>query len=93
MVCQVTGHAKVPVRCLQWAAGRLYGAGLHGKLFHVDLRTLRFSNACDSYGGAVWSLAAHPGGKVLAAGCGDGQVRGSSAWRTARSSSSARRRR
>eukprot|EP00941_MAST-03F_sp_MAST-3F-sp1_P001741 g1741.t1 len=73
--CRIPGSEKVDVKSLQWCAGRLFAAGLHGKIFEVDLVKMCFVNGTDSFGGAVWSFASMPGNNMLAAGCEDGSVR------------------
>lgn len=75
-LCHVTGGETINVRSLQWCNERLFCAGLHGKIFEVDLERMCFTNGIDSYGGPVWALAAAPNNiPMLAAACEDGAVR------------------
>lgn len=54
---------------------RLFSGGLDGQLTEWDPVGLAPRLASDSYGGAVWALAASPSGSHLAAACEDGTVR------------------
>lgn len=54
---------------------RLFGCGLDGTVFEVDLVRLCFTNARDAYGGAAWCMRASSSGALLAVGCEDGCVR------------------
>ena len=64
------------VRGLVWKGKeRLFGAGIDGMVFEVDLALLGYKAEVDSFGGAVWALDISSSGEVLAAGCEDGRVR------------------
>ena len=54
---------------------RLFGAGLQGQLFEVNLRELSVENQSDSYGGPVWMMDKNPQNSTLACACEDGSLR------------------
>ncbi len=54
---------------------RLFVGGLDTSLVEVDPRRMAVAHRRDSYGGAVWCLAACPERDVLAVGCEDGGVK------------------
>lgn len=59
----------------QSEAVRLFGCGLDGTVFEVDLSRLCYKNVRDAYGGSAWSMKAAPSLSLLAVGCEDGSVR------------------
>lgn len=54
---------------------RLFGCGLDGTVFEVDLVRLCYKNVRDAYGGAAWCLRPADALSLLAVGCEDGSVR------------------
>eukprot|EP01116_Phalansterium_solitarium_P016368 TRINITY_DN3799_c0_g1_i1.p1 TRINITY_DN3799_c0_g1~~TRINITY_DN3799_c0_g1_i1.p1 ORF type:complete len:729 (-),score=241.30 TRINITY_DN3799_c0_g1_i1:172-2358(-) len=72
---RIAGSENNSVQSLCWVGDRLFSAGLHGSISEWDLTNLRIQRSHDSYGGAVWALAASHSGQWLAAGCEDGTVR------------------
>lgn len=54
---------------------RLFGAGLQGQLFEIDLKEMRVVVQSDSYGGPVWMADRHPNNDTLACACEDGSLR------------------
>lgn len=54
---------------------RLFGCGLDGTVFEVDLLRLRYKNVRDAYGGAAWCMRPAAALSLLAVGCDDGTVR------------------
>lgn len=54
---------------------RLFGCGLDGTVFEVDLLRLCYHNVRDAYGGAAWCMRAASSIALLAVGCEDGSVR------------------
>lgn len=54
---------------------RLFGCGLDGTLFEVDLERLCYKNVRDAFGGAVWCMRASSPLSLLAIGCEDGSLR------------------
>lgn len=54
---------------------RLFGCGLDGTIFEVDLLKLCYTNVRDVYGGAAWCMRAIHSLSLLAVGCEDGAVR------------------
>lgn len=59
----------------QQEPARLFGCGLDGTVFEVDLVRLRYQNVRDAYGGAAWCMRASSTLSLLAVGCEDGSVR------------------
>lgn len=53
---------------------RLFGAGLQGQLFEIDLKEMRVVVQSDSYGGPVWMADRHPNNDTLACACEDGSL-------------------
>eukprot|EP00903_Cladosiphon_okamuranus_P017749 g16338.t1 len=56
-------------------AARLFGCGLDGTVFEVDLLKLCYKNVRDAYGGAAWCMRPAAALSLLAVGCDDGTVR------------------
>lgn len=54
---------------------RLFGCGLDGTVFEVDLLRLCYKNIRDAYGGAAWCMRPAASLSLLAVGCEDGSVR------------------
>ena len=54
---------------------RLFGTGLQGQLFEVDLKEMRVVVQSDSYGGPVWMADRHPNNDTVACACEDGSLR------------------
>lgn len=54
---------------------RLFGCGLDGTVFEVDLLRLCYKNVRDAYGGAAWCMRPAAALSLLAIGCEDGSVR------------------
>lgn len=54
---------------------RLFGCGLDGTVFEVDLLRLCYKNTRDAYGGAAWCMRPAAALSLLAVGCDDGTVR------------------
>lgn len=54
---------------------RLFGCGLDGTVFEVDLSRLCYKNVRDAYGGAAWCMRPAAALSLLAVGCDDGSVR------------------
>ncbi|CAN0109291.1 unnamed protein product, partial [Ectocarpus sp. 8 AP-2014] len=57
------------------AIARLFGCGLDGTVFEVDLLRLCYKNVRDAYGGAAWCMRPAAPLGLLAVGCEDGSVR------------------
>lgn len=78
---RIPGDGLPSVSCLAWASAgthsyeRLFAAGKDGKVREVDFARCGWRNVCDSFGGAVWSIALNSAQDVLAVGCEDGGVR------------------
>ena len=72
----VRGAASVKLTALLWTPeGRLFGTALNGCLFELDLHRLIAKNHCDSFGGAIWSIAGHFSTETIVVGCEDGRIR------------------
>ncbi|XP_062817577.1 U3 small nucleolar RNA-associated protein 4 homolog [Anolis carolinensis] len=72
----IPGHGTQVPEALCWVAGgRLFGAGLSGDIFEYDLQKLCIKYSLDAFGGALWSMEAHPNGTQLAVGCDDGSIK------------------
>lgn len=54
---------------------RLFGCGLDGTVFEVDLLRLCYKNVRDAYGGAAWCMRPAASLCLLAVGCEDGSIR------------------
>lgn len=54
---------------------RLFGCGLDGTVFEVDLLRLCYKNVRDAYGGAAWCMRPAASLSLLAVGCEDGSIR------------------
>lgn len=54
---------------------RLFGCGLDGTVFEVDLLKLCYKNVRDAYGGAAWCMRPAASLSLLAVGCEDGSIR------------------
>lgn len=54
---------------------RLFGCGLDGTVFEVDLLRLCYKNVRDAYGGSAWCMRAATSLSLLAIGCEDGSIR------------------
>ena len=54
---------------------RLFGCGLDGTVFEMDLLRLCYKNVRDAYGGAAWCMRPATALSLLAVGCEDGTVR------------------
>lgn len=79
---RVPGQKGKGLRSLVWINGssegeaaRLFGCGLDGTVFEVDLVRLCYKNVRDAYGGSAWCMRAAPSLALLAVGCEDGSVR------------------
>ena len=57
------------------AEARLFGCGLDGTVFEVDLVRLCYKNVRDAYGGAAWCMQPAQSLALLAVGCEDGSIR------------------
>eukprot|EP00742_Colponemidia_sp_Colp-10_P006807 GILJ01007294.1.p1 GENE.GILJ01007294.1~~GILJ01007294.1.p1 ORF type:complete len:682 (+),score=96.47 GILJ01007294.1:45-2090(+) len=75
----IAGGENRSVRSLIWVCmksqQRLLSAGLHGNITEWNLQALKPFRSTDSYGGAVWCMAAENSGERIAAGCDDGCIR------------------
>lgn len=56
-------------------SARLFVGSLDASICEVDVRGIAIINRRDSYGGAVWCLAAAKDKDVLAVGCEDGSIK------------------
>ena len=77
---RIPGRSHFTLKSIVWSMiptekGRLFGISLRGFLFEIDLATLSFKNVQESYGGAIWCIAAHYMKPILAVGCEDGTIR------------------
>lgn len=54
---------------------RLFGTGLQGQLFEVNLREMCVVSQSDSYGGPVWMAERNPNNNTIACACEDGSLR------------------
>lgn len=79
---RVPGQKGKGLRSLQWIDRsqhgetiRLFGCGLDGTVFEVDLLRLCYKNVRDVYGGSAWTMRAAAALGLLAIGCEDGSVR------------------
>ncbi|CAL8461915.1 g1446 [Coccomyxa elongata] len=85
---RLPGREEASVSCMAWAqdpvdgSERLFTGGLDGALTEWDLRTRRPRHVGDSFGGAVWAMAAEPRGQMkegdaprVAVACDDGVLR------------------
>ena len=54
---------------------RLFGSGLQGQVFEVNLHTMCVENQSDSYGGPVWMVDKNPNNNTIACACEDGSIR------------------
>ena len=79
---RVPGQKDKGLRSLAWINGsteaeapRLFGCGLDGTVFEVDLVRLCYKNVRDVYGGSAWTMRSSGALGLLAVGCEDGSVR------------------
>lgn len=84
---RVPGQKNKGLRSLAWVesaevasdaesgVARLFGCGLDGTVFEVDLLRLCYKDVRDAYGGAAWCMQAASSLSLLAVGCEDGSVR------------------
>ncbi|CAN0277610.1 unnamed protein product, partial [Scytosiphon promiscuus] len=85
---RVPGQKNKGLRSLAWVentdggsdleaggVARLFGCGLDGTVFEVDLLRLCYKDVRDAYGGAAWCMQPASSLSVLAVGCEDGSVR------------------
>lgn len=56
-------------------AARLFGCGLDGTVFEVDVVRLCYKNVRDAYGGSAWCMRPSSSLSLLAVGCEDGSIR------------------
>lgn len=67
---RLPGREEACLSCMAWAqdpvdgSERLFTGGLDGALTEWDLRTRQPRHVGDSFGGAVWALAAEPRGQL-----------------------------
>ena len=67
---RLPGRVEASLSCMAWAqdpvdgSERLFTGGLDGALTEWDLRTRQPRHVGDSFGGAVWALAAEPRGQL-----------------------------
>ena len=54
---------------------RLFGTGLQGQIFELNLHQLRVEVQSDSYGGPVWMMQRHPHNDTAVCACEDGSLR------------------
>lgn len=54
---------------------RLFGTGLQGQIFELNLHQLRVEPHSDSYGGPVWMMQRHPHNDTAVCACEDGSLR------------------
>ena len=54
---------------------RLFGSGLQGQIFEVNLHTMCVENQSDSYGGPVWMMDKNSNNSTVACACEDGSIR------------------
>lgn len=73
MQCQADGGSEDGSPEIEVA--RLFGCGLDGTVFEIDLVRLCYKNVRDAYGGAAWCMRAADALSLLAVGCEDGSVR------------------
>ena len=82
----IPGHENLSIRSLVWCQNefetelslfkyKLFGTGLQGQIFEVNLHSLSIENKSDSYGGPVWMMAKNPQNHTLACACEDGSIR------------------
>ncbi|XP_078689122.1 U3 small nucleolar RNA-associated protein 4 homolog [Branchiostoma floridae x Branchiostoma belcheri] len=71
----ICGDAGRSVEAMVWVGQRLFSAGLHGDIIEYDMTKLTPKYAVDSYGGAVWCMAANNSQSTIAVGSEDGCVR------------------
>lgn len=87
---RIPGRKGKGLRSLAWQKGeedsepeeglrkqppRLFGCGLDGTVFEVNLEKLCYKNVRDVFGGAAWCMKAASSSPLLAVGCEDGAVR------------------
>lgn len=76
----IPGWEGAELSSLAWARDalgrrwRLFAGSLDGSIYEVDFESQRVAHASDSYGGAVWALAAAPAAGAQAGGGGGGGV-------------------
>ncbi len=67
---RLPGREEASLSCMVWAqdpvdgSERLFTGGLDGAVTEWDLRTRRPRHVGDSFGGAVWAMAAEPRGQM-----------------------------
>ena len=82
----ISGHENLSIRSLIWTNAisnsehpfykyRLFGAGLQGQLFEINLHRLCVEVQSDSYGGPVWMMQRNPNNDTVACACEDGSLR------------------
>ena len=82
----ISGHENLSIRSLVWCLNeneqqnsfykyRLFGGGLQGQLFEVNLHDLSVENRSDSYGGPIWMIDKNPQNNTIACACEDGSLR------------------
>ena len=77
----IAGEGEGNARSLAWGAGRrLFSGSLAGSVVEWSLDTMGRLRTSQSFGGAVWGIAASPDGTALAAACEDGAVRVFDLW-------------
>ena len=73
----IPGHENLSIRSLVWCQNefetelslfkyKLFGTGLQGQIFEVNLHSFSIENKSDSYGGPVWMMAKNPQNHTLA---------------------------
>ncbi|CAN0175803.1 unnamed protein product, partial [Hapterophycus canaliculatus] len=84
---RVPGQKNKGLRSLVWVESvddgsgeesnkaRLFGCGLDGTVFEIDLLRLCYKDVRDAYGGAAWCMRPAASLSLLAVGCEDGSVR------------------
>ena len=86
IVQRISGHENLSIRSLIWSQRisiadsplfryRLFGTGLQGQIFEVDLKEMCIISRSDSYGGPVWMADRNPNNNTLACACEDGSLR------------------
>ena len=82
----ISGHENLSIRSLIWTNAisnsehpfykyRLFGAGLQGQLFEINLHRLCVEVQSDSYGGPVWMMQRNPNNDTVVCACEDGSLR------------------
>ncbi|CAN0012972.1 unnamed protein product, partial [Discosporangium mesarthrocarpum] len=66
---------REPEQARPSTGARLFGCGMEGAVFEVDLVRLCYKNVRNTHGGAAWNMKAAASLPLLAVGCEDGTVK------------------